>query len=128
MLWLTVNRLACASAEEDPIGHVTPGRTPASASQSECLASFSAKVRRAGLPPIDLSPSAALQELLRAKDLYSQEPQHLASFDASKLKILDAPAQPRDAKLLLPASEWGVLQRPGCLALSSEEVEALRSR
>ena len=123
-----VNRLACAPASEGPIGHVAPARTPASPSQDECLASFSAKVRRAGQPPPDLSPSAALAELLQAKDLYSQEPQHLASYDPSLLKILSASAQPREAKSLLPAAEAAIIAQPSALALDSEALESLLSR
>ena len=123
-----VNRLACAPASEGPIGHVSPSRAFPSASQAECLATFSSKVRRAGQPPTDLSPSAALSELLQAKDLYSQEPQHLASYDPDLLKILQASAQPRNAKTLLPTAEAAVLSQPASLALSSEELESLRSR
>ena len=123
-----VNRLACAPASPGPIGHVSPAHTLPSASQAECLASFSSKLRRAGQPPPDLSPSAALAELLQAKDLYSQEPQHLASYDPDLLKILQASAQPRDAKTLLPSADAAVLSRPATLALSSEELETLRSR
>ena len=82
-----INRLACAAAADGPIGHVAPSHFSATASQSECVATLPARVRRSGLPPSDLSPTAALQELLQAKDLYSQEPQHLASYDPSLLKI-----------------------------------------
>ena len=95
-----VNRLACAPASEGPIGHVSHSQLFPSASQAECLASFSAKLKRAGQPPTDLPPSAALAELLQAKDLYSQEPQHLASCDPDLLKILQSVAQPRCAKTL----------------------------
>ena len=123
-----VNRLACAPASEGPIGHVSPSRAFPSASQAECLATFSSKVKRAGQPPTDLPPSAALSELLQAKDLYSQEPQHLASYDPDLLKILQAVAQPRNAKTLLPTAEAAVLSQPVSLALSSEELESLRSR
>ena len=124
-----VNRFACAPASEGPIGHVAPGaRTAPSPSQHEFLASVSARVRRAGQPPLDLSPSAALSELLQAKDLYSQEPQHLATYDPSLLKIFSAPAQPREARTILPAAESAILSSPGSLALSSEELKALSSR
>ena len=123
-----VNRLACAPASEGPIGHVSHSQLFPLASQAECLASFSAKLKRAGQPPTDLPPSAALAELLQAKDLYSQEPQHLAGYDPDLLKILQSVAQPRCAKTLLPTAEAGVLARPSLLALSSEELESLRSR
>ena len=82
-----ISLLACAVAADGPIGHVAPLHFSATASQSECLATLSARVRRSELPPSDLSPAAALQELLQAKDLYSQEPQHLASYDPSLLNI-----------------------------------------
>ena len=80
------------------MGHVAPSSFSITSSQTDSLATLSARVRRAGLSPLGLLPSAALQELLQAKDLYSQEPQHLASYDPSLLKILRAQAQPRAAK------------------------------
>ena len=123
-----LNRLACASAEEGPIGHVEPSRAPATASQAESLATVAARVRRGGRAPIDLTPQAALKELLQAKDLYSQEPQHLVSYDPSLLKILQTVAQPLPANTLLPAEESAILSQPGRLALNSEELEARRLR
>ena len=82
-----IHRPACATAADGPTGHVAPSSFSATASQSECLATLSVRVRRAGLSPLGLSPSVALQELLQANDLYSQEPQHLASYNPSLLNI-----------------------------------------
>ena len=123
-----LNRLACATSTFGPIGHVEPSFVQASAAQSECLSGMMAKNRRAGRPPVDLSPSSALKELLQAKDLYSQEPQHLASYDPSRLKILQARARPREAITLLPTEEGLILGKPNLLALGSEELEELSQR
>ena len=118
-----LNRLSCAAAEPGPIGHVEASRAPPTAPQAEALATASARVRRAGPCPDDLSPPKALQELLKSKDLYSQEPQHLAEYDPDRLKILRTVAQPLPANTLLPPEEAAVLKQPAALALNSEELE-----
>ena len=118
-----VNRLAAATASEGPIGYIEPSRSPATAPQSESLATIAGRVHRGGRCPTDLSPQAALKELLQAKDLYSQEPQHLAPYDPSLLKILSTVAQPLPATTLLPPEESSVLSKPELLARSSEDLE-----
>ena len=118
-----LNRLFCATSTPGPIGHVEASRAPATASQNEGLRTIAARIRRAGTCPDDLDPQAVLQELLKSKDLYSQEPQHLASYDPTRLKNLRTVAQPLPAQFLLPTEEAAVLSQPGVLALNSEELE-----
>ena len=93
------------------------------APQSESLATIAGRVHRGSRCPTDLSPQAALKELLQAKDLYSQEPQHVAPYDPSLLKILSTVAQPLPATTLLPPEESSVLSKPELLARSSEDLE-----
>ena len=118
-----LNRLSCAAAEPGPVGHIEASRAPSTAPQAEALRTVASRVRRAGPCPDDLAPVKALQELLKSKDLYSQEPQHLAEYDPDGLKILRTVAQPLPGNTLLPPEEAAVLKQPAALALSSEELE-----
>ena len=119
-----LNRLSCAAAEPGPVGHVEASRAPPTAPQSEALATVCARVRRAGPCPDDLSPQKALQELLKSKDLYSQEPQHLAEYDPSRLKILRTIAQPLPANTLLPPEEAAVFEGAECPRFGRRAVAA----
>ena len=47
--------------------------------------------------PPNLSEQAALSQLLASKDLYGSEPQNLADYDLSKLKVGKGHTVPQDA-------------------------------
>ena len=105
-----LNRLSCAAAEPGPVGHVEASRALPTAPQAEALATVTARVRRAGPCPDDLAPVKALQELLKSKDLYSQEPQNLAPFCFEKLKVLKGNSFPKEAVPLFPPQAGALLQ------------------
>ena len=65
------------------------------------LDSIFSRVRAYGRCPEGLSRSAALSELLAARDLYSQEPQNLARYDPALLRVAAGSVEPKDAKRLL---------------------------
>eukprot|EP00974_Lingulodinium_polyedra_P003092 290604-Lingulodinium_polyedra.AAC.1 len=56
--------------------------------QAAALEGIGQSVLGAGACPPDLDGGSALRELLRAKDLYAQEPLNLAAYDPAKLKVL----------------------------------------
>ena len=60
---------------------------------------------------------------MKSKHLYSQEPQHLAEYDPSRLKILRTVALPLPANTLLPPEEAAVLKEPSVLALDDEQLQ-----
>ncbi|CAK0906294.1 unnamed protein product, partial [Prorocentrum cordatum] len=89
------------------------------------LQQSSDRAGRAGLVPDGLSPSRALQELFKTKDLHGQEPRRLASYDPAKLRVAKGVVEPKDARALLPPHAAQRLRRyKTCIELSAEEIEA----
>ena len=120
----SLNRLATATSDRNGhLGFVAPSAMRPTSVQGAVLDRLSASVRRSGRCPPDLDPSRALRELMRTKDLYSQEPQHLATYDAKALKILHTTTCPKRAETLLPPAAAEFLRRPVMLEKSTEELE-----
>ena len=84
----SVNRLASASLKGSLHAYNEP---PCScrptAVQRDMVDSIALRVLDYGEPPGDLSPESAVLELCASRDLYSQEPQNLAPYQADKLKV-----------------------------------------
>ena len=52
--------------------------------------------------PADFSEESSLREILEVRDLYSQEPRNLASFDFDKVTILHRTVRTRPIAPMLP--------------------------
>ena len=63
--------------------------------QRKVLCSILARIRLYGGPPASYSPEAAFSDLVSSKGLYSLEPQNLASFDISKLRVAKGDVVPK---------------------------------
>ena len=84
-----LNRLAAATTTHSGVlGCVAPSLLPPTQAQRTVLSQLVVRIARVGDQPPDLGMHAALQELLKAKDLYAQVPQNLTTFSADKLAIL----------------------------------------
>ncbi|CAK0875914.1 unnamed protein product [Prorocentrum cordatum] len=59
-----------------------------------------------------LTAEGAARELLASKDLYSQEPKHLAPFDLTKLKVAKGRARPRSVANFLPPLAGEMIRNP----------------
>eukprot|EP00972_Heterocapsa_arctica_P054016 7958403-Heterocapsa_arctica.AAC.1 len=84
------------------MGPARPSYQQATGVRHSVFQNVARKVAQCGPCPSDHDTQQALEELLRAKDLYAQEPKNLAPFCAKKLKILRGNVNPKDAKELLP--------------------------
>ena len=76
----SLNQLAAATSNSDHFRRDAPSRAPPTTVQANMLHGVHRRIVNYGPVPVDLTPSGALQELLNAKDLYGQEPRHLASY------------------------------------------------
>ena len=65
---------------------------------------------------------------MRARDLYSQEPVHLASFSPERLQILHSSTTPRRLAELLPPSAAACLRGVSCMELRPGELAAALAR
>ena len=94
--------------------------------QQWMLDSVGRRVAEYGEAPADLTPEAALRELCAVKDLYTQEPKHLANYDLKKLKVASGSVRPRPVAQMLPPAVKALLQNHNtCIAKSAAEVEAM---
>ena len=66
--------------------------------------------------------------LLRARDLYLQEPSQPAAFDAARLKNLYAATIPRPAEVLQPLSRDALLRQSMLQDASMVDLEASLAR
>ena len=80
-----------------------------SSAQRSAIRSVATRMRIYGSQPSEFEPEECLRQLLQSKDLYSQEPQNIASYCFSKLKVLKGHSVPKDACALLPPEAAGVL-------------------
>ena len=83
-------------------------------SAAYCCARLDADVRRRvsaySQGPADLSEESSLREILEVRDLYSQEPKNLASFDVDKVKILHRTVRTRPIAPMFPPQARGYLR------------------
>ena len=124
----SLNQLAAATANSGALlpGHFDSEQRP-TAAQKSILARVDSAVSQVGRQPNDLTESLAFNELMKCRDLYSMEPQNLAAFDLSKLKVAKGSVRPRDAKLLLPPEAAGYLRHSDTkMLLNTEEMEEAR--
>jgi hypothetical protein len=70
--------------------------------QHAILQGLTDRVLRAGPMPDGMSEETALTEMVGNTNLYTQEAGHLASFDISKIKVLQRDLRPQDARSLCP--------------------------
>ena len=80
----------------------------------------------AGRCPSNLTPERALEELLKCRDLYSQEPQHVVKFEPEKLKVLRTSTVPKRGRDLMRPTEAAFLADVSQIQLGAEEVESVR--
>ncbi|CAK0907206.1 unnamed protein product, partial [Prorocentrum cordatum] len=74
-----------------------------------------------------LTAEGAARELLASKDLYSQEPKHLAPFDLTKLKVAKGRARPRSVANFLPPLAGEMIRNPAqYIAKDEGEMEFTR--
>ena len=73
-----------------------------SSSQMSILNSLDDRISLYGSRPQDLTPLDALNEVCKAKDLYTQEPQHMAPYLPDKLKVTKGVTTPLPMESLLP--------------------------
>ena len=73
-----------------------------STTQTAVLASLAERLRRCGPRPEGFSPESCLAEVAKIKDLYSQEPAHLASYRFERLRVARGKVSPQPAVSLLP--------------------------
>ena len=106
----SINRLASATlrgslhAYNEPPRSCRPTRV-----QVDMVDSIARRVFEYGEPPGDLSPESALLELCASRDLYSQEPQNLAPYQADKLKVAKGGIVTKSATALLRPEVAGLL-------------------
>lgn len=75
-----LNQLAAAKANSEFFRTSATTRSRATQLQEKMLAGISRRVDRLGPEP-DITPEAALRELLAGRDTYSCDPMHIAPFD-----------------------------------------------
>ena len=104
------NRLASASLKGFLHAYNEPPRScRPTAVQRDMVDSIARRVLDYGEPPGDLSPESAVLELCASRDLYSQEPQNLAPYQAEKLKVAKGRIVKKSATALLRAEVAGLL-------------------
>ena len=100
----SLNSMSRASVHSDLGAHFgTPWQRP-STTQSLVLSSLAARVGAYGDRPAGFSPDFCLRELVKVKDLYSQEPSHLASYSYDKLRVAKGSVSPQPAVDLVPVA------------------------
>ena len=119
----SLNQLAAATSNSNHFRREAPSRASPTSVQATMLHGVHRRIASYGDAPPDLTPSGALQELLKTKDLYGQEPRHLASYSADKLRIVRAGVTPKDARGLLPPEAAARLRNfRSTIELSAEEI------
>ena len=83
----SVNSLARARVRSDRGDHFALPSGRVSVTQASCLQSMLDRITTIGPRPLGLSPDDALTELIKTKDQYSLEPQHLAPYNPELLKL-----------------------------------------
>ena len=110
---VTLNQLVAARA--GPNSNLARSSFPRAASatnfQRRILDSLLRRIRAYGEPSESLRPVAAFAELLAAKGLYALEPQNLARFELSHLRVAKEDVVPKRASLLLPRLDAAYLER-----------------
>ena len=91
-----LNHLAAATVNSPQFSPTLPRRrAQRTAVQSSVIDSLCERVGRAGGLPSDLAvPELALRDMLASKDLYSQEPKHLAAFSLEQLRVAKGDLRP----------------------------------
>ena len=92
------------------LAHRAATRSRISCAQRAVIQRVATRIRVYGDPPPDFEPESCLRQLLLSKDLYSQEPQNLAPYSESKLRVLKGDSFPKDAVPLLPPQAGALLQ------------------
>ncbi|CAK0870936.1 unnamed protein product [Prorocentrum cordatum] len=93
------------------------------------LRSLDDRISLYGERPRDLTPLSALNEVCKAKDLYTQEPQHMAPYLPDKLKVTKGATTPLPLESVLPAGALRLATDFKKHVLKSEsELEADRLR
>jgi len=123
-----LNWLAAAAAQPHSLPSHSFGHRAPTAIQSKVLFDLSRRVAAHGRRPDGLNGKRALQELLATQDLYGQDPQHLARYDLSRLKVARGSVSPKPAQSLLPGSALHYIQHFESLierdAISLQDVMA----
>ena len=79
--------------------------------------------------PESATPDTSLAELVKCKDLYSQEPTHIAPFDISRLKVAKGTVRPQPAlDLLRGEARRRLAEFRDTIEKSEEELEFERFR
>ena len=105
-----LNCLAAATTSHSGIlGCVASSFRPCTSTQRAVLDDLFVRLARVGSQPSDLGSHAALKELLKAKDLYSQVPQNIATFSEDKLAIISGNTTTKNIKQFLPPSALGMV-------------------
>ena len=92
------------------LAHRSATRHRISCAQRAVIQRVATRIRVYGDPPPDFEPEFCLRQLLFSKDLYSQEPQNLAPYCESKLRVLKGDSFPKEAVPLLPPQAGALLQ------------------
>ena len=108
----SINRLASATLRGSLHAYNEPPRScRPTGVQVDMVDSIARRVFEYGEPPGDLSPESALLELCASRDLYSQEPQNLAPYQADKLKVAKGGIVTKSATALLRPEIAGLLSK-----------------
>ena len=123
----TLNDLAICDEARGPSSRAQRSSSrPPTKVQQAMLSSIAERVALFGDPDPEMTPHSALAEIGAVKDLYSQEPRHLASYDATKLKVAKGGVQPLPVlERLSPAASLLYKHRGLVIERSEQEIAAL---
>ena len=100
-------------------------RPPPTLVQRAVIDSLGERIRAVGECPPDLSPDAALGELLDGQSHeYHMKAKHLASYDIRKIKVLQRDFRPQRALDLMPPEPLAYLKNfQQCIEKSERQIE-----
>ena len=109
----SVNHLAAATTNTHrAMGFDAPPQPDLrpTAVQRHVLTDMHRRICAYGLQPEDMNEEGALAEVLSSRDLYSQDPKHIADYNVDKLKVVRRAFQPLDARARLPPGARALLE------------------
>ena len=128
MVVASLNHLAIArqNSSRRSSSPTSPRRLLPTAVQTAMLSSIGKRVARFGRPSPEATPESSLKEMMCVRDLYSQEPMHLAPFELSNLKVATGSTAPRPIASALPPGPKAFLDNfANCIEKTSAEIAAM---